>query len=133
MSLVIQPQEEEPPEPPDETLETLEEATAEILGEEEKRGDQGQEDKGQGVQKSQGPPQGQVKRLTDYFNQIGGPKTPKAPKIPQKAPRTPKTPGRRTLISTPGSGGVSKTSRKGKPKIDESERSKLELAMKAFL
>ena len=68
--------------------------------------------------------------MTDYFNQIGGPKPPKGPRTPKKAP---KTPGRRKITSTPESGGVSKTKKKGKPMIDENQRAKLEFAMKAFL
>ena len=68
--------------------------------------------------------------MTDFFNQIGGPKPPKGPKTPNKAP---KTPGRKKGSSTPGAGGVSKTKRKVKPIIDEKQRAKMELAMKSFL
>ena len=31
---------------------------------------------------------GRVRKLTDFFNQIGGPKPPKGPKTPNKAPKT---------------------------------------------
>ena len=68
--------------------------------------------------------------MTDFFNQIGGPKPPKGPRTPKKAP---KTPGRKKGTSTPGAGGVSKTKKKGKPIIDEKQRAKLEFAMKSFL
>ena len=130
-----EPQDEQPPEPPDETPEppdeALEEATAEIPGEEIKPGDQGQEDEGQGVQKPQGPPKGQVRKLTDYFNKIGGPTTPKAPKTVQRTAVTPRTPGNK---KTPGAGGISKPKKKkGKIKMEEPQRAKLELAMRTFL
>ena len=116
-----EPLEEQPPVQPDETPETPGEAN----------GDQEQEDEGQGAQKPQGLPKGQVRRLTDYFNKIGGPTTPKAPKTIQKAAVTPKTPGKK---KTPGAGGVSKPKKKkGRPKMDEPQRAKLELAMKTFL
>ena len=73
---------------------------------------------------------GRVRKLTDFFNHIGGPKPPKGPKTPNKAP---KTPGRKKGSSTPGAGGVSKAKRKVKPFIDEKQRAKMELAMKSFL
>ena len=41
---------------------------------------------------TQGPPVGQVRKITDYFNKMGGQITPKAPK---KALKDPKTPGTR--------------------------------------
>ena len=109
----IPEEEEPPPEPPEET--TIE-ATAE-----------NPENPEEGI-KSSG--QGRVKKLTDFFNQIGGPKPPKGPRTPNKAP---KTPGRKKGTSTPGAGGVSKTKKKGKPIIDEKQRAKLEFAMKSFL
>ena len=116
---------EEPPEPP---YDTPDEAPVEMSGEEKEP--EGQEHKAEGpeVQEAQEPCQGKVRRLTDYFNKLGGSRTPMAPTTPQK---TPKTPVRRT--STQGSGGVKKTRRRGKPKLDEAQRSKLELAMKNFL
>ena len=101
-----EPLEEQPPVPPDETPEAPEEANW----------DQKQENEGQGAQKPQGLPKGQVRKLTDYFNQIGGPVTPKVPRTVQKAAVTPKTPGKKKMI---GAGGVSKSRKKGRPKIDE--------------
>ena len=110
----IPEEEEPPPEPPEETKI---EATAVNPAEIPEEGT-----------KSSG--QGRVKKLTDFFNHIGGPKPPKGPRTPKKAP---KTPGRTKRTSTPGAGGVSKTKKKGKPMIEENQRAKLEFAMKAFL
>ena len=73
-------EEEQPPVPPDERPE----ATDEVKGEPEIK------EEGQGALTPQGPPIGQVRKLTDYFNEIGGQTTPKAPK---KAHKDPKTPG----------------------------------------
>ena len=53
--------------------------------------------------------------------------TPRTP----KAPKTPKTPVRET--STPRSGGVKKTRKRGKLKLEEPQRLKMELAMRNFL
>ena len=114
---------EEPPTPPDEIQETPEETN----------GDPEQEDGRQEARNPQGPPRGQVRKLTDYFNKIGGPTTPKAPKTVQKTVPvvTPRTPGSK---KTPGAGGISKSKRKkGKIKIEEPQRAKLELAMRTFL
>ena len=60
------------------------------------------------------------------FNKLGGPRTPKAPKTPNKTPRTP-------VREITRSGGVKKTKRRGKPKIEEPQRLKLELALRNFL
>ena len=98
----IPEEEEPPPEPPEET--TIE-ATAE------------NPENPEGGNKSSG--QGRVNKMTDFFNQIGGPKPPKGPRTPKNAPQTP---GRKKITSTPGSGGVSKTKKKGKPMIDENQR-----------
>ena len=88
---------EDPPEPPDE-----------IPGPEP-----------QGVQE---PYQGKVRRLTDFYNKIGGPRV--------KAPITPKTPGKTASLP---SGGVKKTRKRERPKLEEPQRLKLELAMRNFL
>ena len=89
---------EDPPEPPKETT-------------------------GPEPQEVQEPCQGKVRRLTDYYNKLGGPRT-------AKAPRTPRTPVKTT--SSP-SGGVKKTKKRGKPMLEEPQRLKLELAMRNFL
>ena len=74
----------------------------------------------QGVQETC---QGKMRKLTDFYNKLGRPitaKAPGAPKTPVKAPSSP-------------SGGVKKTKRRGKPKLEEPQRLKLELAMRNFL
>ena len=78
-----------------------------------------------------GQVQGQVKKLTDYFNQLGSLLTSKAPRKVQKEPGTPKTPKTK---KTPTQGGINKLSaRKKKCKIDEPQRAKMELALRNFL
>ena len=66
---------------------------------------------------------GKVSKIIDYYNKLGKPKT-------SRAPGSPKTPGK--APSSP-SGGVKKTRKKGKPKLEEPQRLKLELAMRNFL
>ena len=91
--------------------------------------DLGAEEEGQGAPKPQGPEKGQVKKLTEYFNKMGGQNTPKAPKKTQNEPKTPKTPKNRKII-----GGINKTSnRKKRNKIEEPERARMELALRTFL
>ena len=60
---------------------------------------------------------------------MGGQNTSKDPKKTQNGARAPKTPINRKVI-----GGVSKTpTRKKKNKIEEPERARMELALRAFL
>ena len=122
--LTIPEEEEPPPDPPKLQPEDTDEAPGEVA----QPGGQESSVEGQGAQKTQA--QGRVKRLTEYFNKIGGPRTPRGPITPKKPP---KTQGGRGKTSTPASGGITKARRKGRPKIDENERCKLELAMKSFL
>ena len=70
------------------------------------------------------PERGKVSKIIDYYNKLGKPKTP-------RTPRSPKTPGKATSSSP--SRGVTKTKRKAKPKLEEPQRLKLELAMRNFL
>ena len=114
-----EPPEEKPPAPSEEVHEIPEEANGDLTQEDEE------------VMNPQGPPRGQVRKLTDYFNKIGGPSTPKGPKTVLRTSVTPKTPGGK---KTPGAGGVAKPKRKkGKTKMEEPQRAKLELAMRTFL
>ena len=77
-------------------------------------------------QRPRNPSKGNVRKLTDYFNKLGGPKPSRAPKTPIK---TPKTPARETSKS----GAVIKAKRKGKIKIEEPQRKKMENALRNFL
>ena len=120
----ITEEEEPPPDPSKLQPEDTDEAPGEVA----QPGGQESSVEGQGAQKTKA--QGRVKRLTEYFNKIGGPRTPRGPITPKKPP---KTQGGRGKTSTPASGGITKTRRKSRPKIDENERCKLELAMKSFL
>ena len=52
----------------------------------------GAEDDGQGAPKLQGPGKGQGRKITEYFNNIGGQNTSKAPKRTQNGARAPETP-----------------------------------------
>ena len=91
--------------------------------------DQEAEEDGKGASKLQGPEKGQVRKLTEYFNSMGGQNTSKAPKNTQNGARAPKTPKSRKVL-----GGVSKTpTRKKKNKIEEPVRAIMELALRAFL
>ena len=87
--------------------------------------DLGAEDDGQGAPKLQGPGKGQGRKITEYFNNIGGQNPSNAPKRTQNGARAPETP----II-----GGIRKKStRKKKNKIEEPERARMELALRTFL
>ena len=80
--------------------------------------DQEAEKDGKGASKLQGPEKGQVRKLTEYFNSIGGQSTQKAPKSTQCGAGTPKTTKNKKI-----SGGVNKTpTRKRKNKLEEPAR-----------
>ena len=114
-------EEEEPPdEPPDEPPG---QAPRDRYGEEVEV--QGQEQEAPEPEKHK-PSQGKVRKLTDYFRKLGGPKPSKAPKTPIK---TPKTPPRDTHKSR----GVKKTKRKGKIKMEEPQKKKMENSLRDFL
>ena len=70
------------------------------------------------------PERGKGSKIIDYYNKLGKSKTP-------RTTSSPKTPGKSTSSSP--SRGVTKTIRKGKPKLEEPQRLKLELAMRNFL
>ena len=91
--------------------------------------DLGAEVDGQRAPKPQGPGKGKEKKLTEYFNSMGGQNTSKAHNKTQNGARAPKT-----LKNSIGTGGVSKTPiRRKKNKIEEPERARMELALRAFL
>ena len=70
-------------------------------------------------------PRGKVRKLTDFFNTLGGSGTPKTPS---------KTAKNLNLNTLKKSGGVKKpTRRKNKAKIEEPQRAKMEEAMRKFL
>ena len=58
---------------------------------------------------------GKVKKLTDFFNTIGGSRTPRPPRTPSKTTKTPT----RNIVN---SGGVKKHRRRTKGKIEEPQR-----------
>ena len=91
--------------------------------------DQEAEKDGKGAPKLQEPVKGQVRKLTEYFNSIGGQSTQKAPKSTQCGAGTPKATKNKKI-----SGGVNKTpTRKRKNKLEEPARAKMELALRTFL
>ena len=73
---------------------------------------------------TQEPKQGKVRKLTEYFDRLGGSRTPRTPKTHTRTTRTPSR-------DSTKSGGIKKNRKKCK--IEEPQSKKMEAALRNFL